>query len=416
MKNVIEDVTCAGCCCVCDDIQVTTDGQQILEVQTTCPLGQAWFKESLQTGSLSPQVKGVEASHAEAVKSAVDLIQKAQAPLIFGLAQSATDAQRTAVSLADQIGATIDTGASATTRALQQVGEATCTLGEVRSRADLIIYWGADTLLANQCHRQSLSSGSQEIPRTILSIGTELSSASEYVDKTIPLEPQQELEAIWSLRAVLKGIDLGGKQPTGIAEDSLQKLVALIQQSKYVVFFYGPEFKEGPLSHRKIEALSTLIQELQTDRRCHGISVPPAGETKGLENVLAWQTGYAASVNFASGYPRYSPGEYSANALLEQDEIDLCILVGANPLSGLSVNAQQRLARIPVILIGPAMVELPDLHTFLPTGISGIHFPGSVYRFDGTPLPLRGYLSTPLSSEATVLTEIISSVKQPATH
>ena len=414
MKNVIEDVTCAGCCCVCDDIQVTTDGQQILEVQTTCPQGQAWFKQSSQTESLIPLIKGEAASQAEAVMSAVDLIQRAQAPLIYGMAQSATDTQRAAICLADQIGATIDTGFSASTRALQQVGEAVCTLGEVSSRADLIIYWGADDLLANQCHRESLAAGKQKVPRTTLAIGEENSSSSEFVDRMIPLEPQQVMETIWSLRALLKGVELSGNELKGISTTSLQELVTLIQQSKYIVFFYGPEFKSGPLAHRKIEALSLLIQEIQANRRCHGISVPRTGETKGFENVLAWQTGYAASVNFAAGYPRYSPEEYSANAVLEQGESDFCILVGANPLIGLSACAQQRLSQIPVILIGPAKTELPGLHVFLPTGVSGIHFSGSIYRYDGTPLPLRDYVSTSHPSEAIVLTEIISRAKQAA--
>ncbi|MFK7778819.1 MAG: hypothetical protein QM501_11995, partial [Gimesia sp.] len=102
MKNVIEDVVCAGCCCVCDDIQVTTDGKQILEIQSSCPQAQDWFKQSLQTESLSPLIKGKAASQVEAVKSAVDLIQQAQAPLVYGMAQSGTDAQRAAICLADQ--------------------------------------------------------------------------------------------------------------------------------------------------------------------------------------------------------------------------------------------------------------------------------------------------------------------------
>lgn len=411
MKNVIEDVACAGCCCVCDDIQVTTDGQQILELQTACPQGQSWFNQSLQTNSLAPLIKGDPVSHASAVKRTVDLIQQAQSPLIYGMSQSATESQRAAVCLADHIGATIDSGASAGTRALQQVGEATCTLGEVRSRADLIIYWGADGLLANPCHRRSLSSGVQAVPRKVLSIGAEDSHSSDYVDQTIQLESQQEIEVIWRLRALLKGIDLAETEPTGISAADLQELVSLIQQSKYIVFFFGPEFKQGPLSHRKIEALSLLAREIQADRRCHTINVPRAGETKGAENVLAWQTGYAASVNFAAGYPRYSPEEYSANHLLEQDETDLCILVGTQPLSSLSDRALTRLSQTPVILIGPATVDLPDLEVFLPTGIYGIHFPGSIYRFDGTPLPLRGYLPTSQSSEAAILSEIISLVK-----
>lgn len=410
MKNVIEDVACAGCCCVCDDIQVTTEGQQILDVQTACPQGQAWFQQSLQTDSLTPLIKGTAASHAAAVSRAVELIGQAQAPFIFGMPQSATETQRAAVCLADRIGATIDTAASAATRALQQVGEATCTLGEVRSRADLIIYWGADALLTNQCHRQSLTSGTQTVPRKILSMGAALPDSSGYVDHTIPIAADRDFEVIWSLRALLKGVELTGNEPAGIAAADLQQLVALIQQSQYIVFFFGPEFKQGPLSHRKIEALSLLVREIQADRRCHSINVPRAGETKGAENVLAWQTGYAASVNFAAGYPRYSPEEYSANHVLEQQETDLCILVGALPLSGLSEHALKSLASLPVIHIGPAAVDLPELEVFLPTGISGIHFPGVVYRYDGTPLPLRGYIDTCQSSEAAILSEIISLV------
>ncbi len=43
--------------------------------------------------------------------------------------------------------------------------------------------------------------------------------------------------------------------------------------------------------------------------------------------VLAWQTGYPFSVNFARGYPRYNPGEFSAQDMLERGDVDLCLFV-----------------------------------------------------------------------------------------
>lgn len=411
MENVIEDVVCAGCCCVCDNIQLTTDGNQIFEVQTNCPQGQAWFNQHEQTDSLSPLITGRTVSQAEALKQTTDLIRDAKAPLICGLSQSATDSQRAAVALADQIGATIDTGASATVRALQQVGEASCTLGEVRSRADLIIYWGANALLTNQCHRQSIHSGQVESARKIVALGADLPDSCDDVDLSIQLETQKEFEVIWYLRALLKNIDFNGNKLAGTSVSDLKELACLIQQSKYIVFFFGPEYKQGHLSHRDIEALSLLVREIQADRRCHTISVPPSGDTKGAENVLAWQTGYAANVNFSSGYPRYSPVEFSANQLIQREEIDLCILVGAQPLSGLSQEVQKCLAEIPTILIGPVNVDALNLDVFIPTGVYGIHFPGTIYRIDGTPLPLRGLVSTILPSEADVLTDIMSLLK-----
>ncbi|MCA9017486.1 MAG: hypothetical protein KDA77_19340 [Planctomycetaceae bacterium] len=412
MKNVIEDVACAGCCCVCDDIQLTTDGQQITEVQTACPQGQAWFQRSQQTDQLQPFIKGTPVSHAAAIQRAVALIQQAQSPLIYGMSQSSTDAQRAAVALADQIGATIDTGASAATRALQQVGEASCTLGEVRSRADLIIYWGADALLSNECHRQSLKRGASDFSRKVVALSAEGTDFSAFVDQSISLTPGNELELIWCLRALLKDLPQVEIESAGMKAADLQSLVSLIQQSRYIVFFFGPEFKQGPFAHRNIEALSLLVREIQAERRCHTLNVPGAGETKGAETVLAWQTGYAASVNFAAGFPRYSPGEYAASHILEQAETDLCILVGAQPESGLSDLARDRLAETPLIVVGPAAQEQRNSEVFLPTGVYGVHFPGVVYRLDGTPIPLRGYTPTLLPSEDAVLAEISAQLKQ----
>lgn len=412
MKHVIEDVACASCCCVCDDIQVTLDGQQITEVQTACPQGQAWFDRSSQSEHLEPSIKGTAVSHPEAIQRAAELIQQAQSPLIYGMYQSATDAQRAATSLADQIGATIDTGAASATRALQQVGEASCTLGEVRSRADLIIYWGADAFRGTECHRNSLNRVASGFTRTIVTISGEKTDFGDSVDQSIPLEPGNELELIWGLRALLKDIDLGENPSGGLSTSDLQSLVSLIRQSQYIVIFFGPEFKRGPFAHRNIEALSLLVREIQAERRCHTLNVPGVGETRGAETVLAWQTGYAASVNFAAGYPRYSPREYSANQLLEQTETDLCILVGAQPLSGLSDLALERLSETPLILTGPVAFEQLKGDVFLPTGVSGIHFPGVVYRLDGTPIPLRGYLPTDLPSEADVLSEISARLKR----
>ncbi|QDT26841.1 hypothetical protein [Gimesia panareensis] len=410
MKNVIEDVTCAGCCCVCDHIQVTTDGQQIIDVQTTCPQGQAWFAQSRQTEKQQPLIKGIDASREAAIARAAGLIQEAQSPLLCGMGQSAVDAQRAAISLADLTGATIDSGASAATRALQQVGEANCTLGEVRSRADLIIYWNAENLRFNAHHQQSLVPPGEPVPRKIVTVGSELPGDSRGVDLSLTVSVEDEFEILWRLRALLKGVAL-----EGTTAGELASLAALMQQSSYIVIFFGPASPDERLFHRKLEALSLLAREIQAERRCHTINVPAAGATKGAEPVLAWQTGYAAAVNFAAGYPRFSPCEYSTVKMLEQGEADLCLLIGEDPLTGLSDQAIQRLQQIPLIHVGP--VPLVDLQpeVYIPTGISGIHAAGSLYRFDGTPLPLRALISTQQASEAEILNQIETLLK-PVMH
>ncbi|HCO22997.1 MAG: hypothetical protein CME31_21685, partial [Gimesia sp.] len=70
MKNLIEDVTCAGCYCACDDIRLETDGQQIQEVQTTCSQGQVWFERAASTDQLVPQIQGQPVSQTTAIERA----------------------------------------------------------------------------------------------------------------------------------------------------------------------------------------------------------------------------------------------------------------------------------------------------------------------------------------------------------
>ena len=53
------------------------------------------------------------------------------------------------------------------------------------------------------------------------------------------------------------------------------------------------------------------------------------GDVTGADAVLCWLTGFPFAVNLARGYPRYNPGEYSANELLERGEVDACLLVGS---------------------------------------------------------------------------------------
>jgi formylmethanofuran dehydrogenase subunit B len=81
-----------------------------------------------------------------ALDRAAQILQVPRSPLIYGLSRSSTEGQRAAVALADRIGATSDTTASLchapSVMGLQEAGESTCSLGEVKNRADLVMFWG----------------------------------------------------------------------------------------------------------------------------------------------------------------------------------------------------------------------------------------------------------------------------------
>ena len=64
------------------------------------------------------------------------------------MSDSTCEAQRQAVAIADYIGGNLDTTTSVchgpTGIAFEGVGESTATLGEIKNRADLLIFWGGN--------------------------------------------------------------------------------------------------------------------------------------------------------------------------------------------------------------------------------------------------------------------------------
>ena len=143
MPQTFSDVACTVCGCVCDDLRVTVSRATAFRTSKARATCRAVVRVALgTTNSLRRRRSRASASTlAQAVERAAEILRDSRAPLIWGLSRSSTAGQRAAVLLAEQIGATIDTTASVchgpSIMAIQQVGESTCSLGEVRNRADL---------------------------------------------------------------------------------------------------------------------------------------------------------------------------------------------------------------------------------------------------------------------------------------
>jgi formylmethanofuran dehydrogenase subunit B len=127
----------------------------------------------------------------------------------------------------------------------------------------------------------------------------------------------------------------------------------------------------------------------------------------GADSVLCWQTGFPFAVNLSRGYPRYSPGEYTANEMLERGEVDACLLVGSEGIPQMSSRARSHLRQIPTIALEYPTVESAVTPTVrFTTGVYGIHLPGTAYRMDEIPIPLRQIIPSPYPSDAEVLQAI----------
>ena len=111
--SVVKNATCTFCGCVCDDIELHSDGERITHSKHACILGESWFKnhtaEHLFPDAL---IDGKPASVDEAVEAAAEFLHQAHMPLVYGLSNVTCEAQREAVALAEQVGAVIDSHTS----------------------------------------------------------------------------------------------------------------------------------------------------------------------------------------------------------------------------------------------------------------------------------------------------------------
>lgn len=429
MMQVISDVACPGCGCVCDDLRLTCDQGRIVQIDPPCRLAERWYAGIGESNPPASLIDGIDAPVVDAIAKAAEILSAARAPLIYGLSRSSTAGQRAAVALAEQLGASIDTTASLchgpAIMALQEVGEATSSLGEVRERADLVIFWGGDPQQTHPRHfeRYSAEPRSELLPqgrqdRTLVVIDSEPNSTAAAADIVLHVPDRFDFETLNLLRMLLR------EQTGSLGEGSVRrdfhwpaKLVAQWDQWQDLVrrmidcqcgvIFFGLGVSQAKLGHHIVAELLRLVAELNAHTHFYARRLRLHGDVTGADNVLCWQTGYPFSVSMNRGFPRYNPGEFAAHELLERNEIDAAVIVGTETLNWFSTEARERLKSIPSIVLDYPHITTPFTPTVLVhTAVYGVHRPGTVYRMDEIPVPLRGFIESDYLSDDEVLAQI----------
>jgi len=421
MSQIFSDVACTVCGCVCDDLQASVDGDCVTQVERACKLAQPWFAALSQPPTRSPaMIDGRPSSTEQALERAVEILGASRAPLIFGLTRSSTAGQRAAIALAELIGGTIDTPASchpAATLAFQALGQSTCSLGEVRNRADLVIYWRANPACSHPRHMERYSADSigMFVPngradRNLVVIDAQPTETSQLADTFIQVAAGGDLESCDALRQFLGE---ASQAPESVAEphaSELQTLAQKMRMCRYGSLFVGSG--QGGCDRATIEAIIQLVAELNKFTRFTVHFMPDSGGMSGAENVLCWQTGFPFAINFANGYPQYDPIAFSANSLLENGHVDACVLVGSELMHELTPSARDALNRVPTIALDSPMTATrvkPSVQ--FTTAVYGIHAAGTAYRMDGVPIPLRQILPSPYPTDDEVLDAIASRLR-----
>lgn len=425
--KIISDATCTFCGCVCDDIELTVqDNQHIIEAKRACVLGKAWFLNHQVEDRPSCLIEGRPASLAEGYERAARILTEGKYPIIYGLSDSPCEAQRVAVSIADWIGGIIDTTTSVchgpSGMAFQGVGEVTCSLGEVANRGDFIMFWGSNPAESHPRHftKYSLMPKGLFLPngrkdRTCVIIDVRRTKSAKAADIFIQIKPRKDFEALWTLRALAKGLELDGdlvERETGVALAVWQDLMRRMKAAKFGVIFFGMGLTMTRGKHCNSEALLALTRDMNAFTRFAAKPNRGHGNVTGADNVVAWRTGYQFGVNHARGYPRFNPGEYTTADTLARGEADCALMIACDPMANFSEPARRHLASIPYIALDTKETPTTRQATVAFTVATyGINTGGTVYRMDDVPIPLRPAFPSPHPSDFEVLTQIEQRIK-----
>ena len=419
--TTLENVACTMCGCVCDDLKLSIVDGRISEVAPGCALAEPWLLGQSSSDVPSCTVDGQQVSFEQAVDRSTKILRAADSPLIYGLSSSSTPGQRSAVHLADRIGAVIDTTASTchapSIVALQKSGESTCSLGEIKNRSDLVIYWGSNPEKSHPRHMERfVDAPGQHVPegragRHVVVVDVNPSETTCRADTFIQVEPGSDFEVLWALRGLVQGLPLEMSSVGGVSRDVLTGLARLMTDCEYGAVFFGLGLTRHGIPHVNVEALLRLVTDLNKRTRFVVRRMRIPGDVAGADSVLCWQTGYPFSVSLNRTYPRYNPGEFTANDMLERQEVDAVVLVGTEGISKLSDGARRHLSAIPSIVLDHAGTGVSVTGTVqFSTAVYGIHRSGTAYRMDETPIPLRTVLDSTLPADHEVLDAIIENL------
>jgi len=406
LTEVFEDQVCPFCGCMCDDIRIEVENGRIIKNENGCAISKAKFLNHHDDRIESPTVKKSAVSLEEAIDKAVEILASAKRPLIYGLSSTENDAHREAYKIAETIGGVVDNTSSVchgpTILGVQESGEAAGSLAEVKNRADTIIYWGSNPQFAHPRHlsRYVRVEGEyikdSKVNRKVWVFDIRKTISANIADEFVKLAPGRDLELIGALRAAVRGHPLDVEEVGGVSMERITEIAEALKGAKYGILFFGLGLTQSKGRHRNIDAAIRLIQDLNSYAKWNMMPMRGHFNVAGANKTSTWQTGYPFAVDYAKGYPRYQPGEYTAVDMLVNKEADAMLNIAADPAAHFPRAALKHMSTIPVINIDPKrnMTSLMA-EVNIPVALSGIECDGSAVRMDGLPLYLRKVVDPP---------------------
>jgi formylmethanofuran dehydrogenase subunit B len=454
--SVVRNIVCPVCGCCCDDIEVVVRDNNIVDVKNACAISAAKFENYSAHRNLSPLVrkkgKLEEVSLDEAIQKSAEILADAHYPVFYGWSSTCCEAVKVGLELAEEVGGVIDNTSTVchgpSILAVQDVGLVGTTLGQIRHRADLIMYWGSNPWSAHPRHMErytALSEGRfqkstwrrlstrlrmdsvrkkiariagivfkrgisskrleevkqepQVFPgegRKVVIIDVRRTRSADIADYFVQVEPGGDYDVLQTLRALIRDEELEVDEVAGVPVEKLEEIADAMINCRMGVIFFGVGLTMSRGKLRNVDAAIRLTRDL--NKYTKFLIMPMRGHfnVTGANTVFTWQTGYPYAVDFSHGYPTYNPGETSAIDILRRGDSDAALVLASDPVSNFPKAAVKTLVQNPLIVIDPHLSPTALMaDVVIPSAFVGIEAEGTAYRMDHVPLPLRKIVEPP---------------------
>jgi len=429
---VIKNIICPVCGASCDDIQVELEGQG-LTIRNACKMGNAKFQEVVSPHRIreplvreNGELRG--ASWEEAVDKAARILAESERPLLFLGSETSTEAMEVGIHMAEFLGGIADSNSTVchgpTAMGIQEAGRVGATAGQSKSRADLTVYWGSNPLESMPRHMSRYAvyprgywTQRGRFDRTVICVDPRRSITAENADLHIQLNPNTDYELLSALLTLLHG-----KRPhpsveevTGVTISEMERMLEMMKSCNFGAIYVGLGIASSYGKHRNAELAFNLVKELNSHTKFVIGALRGHCNVAGFNQIASYLYGFPFGLDFARGYPRYNPGEYTAVDVLREQDVDAAFILSADLVSHFPAVCSEYLAQIPVACIDIAPCPTTMLSdVVLPGVIDAMECDGTFYRLDDVPIYFQPFTSSPFAfteSNLDTMNQIFERVK-----
>ncbi|MDD1711290.1 MAG: formylmethanofuran dehydrogenase subunit B [Methanoregulaceae archaeon] len=423
----IEDVVCTFCGCLCDDLVVEVDGRRVVSVENGCTLANEKFMGDHRLQSpIRRNGKGWEhISYDDAIRETAEILCDADRPILYGWSGTHGEAQSIGIHLAELLGALVDNTSTVchgpSILAIQEVGHPGCTLGQVKNRADVVVYWGTNPIDAHPRHMSRYTTFADGFflkeafrDRRLIVVDVRKTESANIADEFITIEPGGDYAVLSALRAIVRGKrEIIPPSVSGVSREQLFRVADLLLSAKFGAIFFGLGLTMSPGKYKNVRNAIELTEELSRHTKYTISPMRGHWNVYGSNEVFTWITGYPYAVDFARGIAFYNPGETTSVDVLRRKECDACLVVGSDPGAHFPKACAEHLARIPTIQIDPHTNATTHLSRIqIPVAVTGIDAEGTAYRMDGVPIRTRMLFKGEYPSDTEILERLYTLVKE----